>query len=248
MRMEILKKYSILLLIAITACDSPESPDCFKSRGNDAVEVRSLTWFNAIEVLDYIEVEIQMDSVRYIEIRGGENLLPKISTRVQNNILHLENDNTCNFVRSFNHQISVTIHTPELQSLVLQDGSGPVRSFGTLTGDSLFLETNHASGDIHLDLDYRTAVCLFPTGTSNVELAGEVEQVEIFSDSFGLIDARELHAQKALVNNSSINDFYIWPSEYFYAAINSRGNIYVRGTASSHDIDDNGSGSVLYFE
>ena len=246
--MEILKKYGFILFIALLGCDSPESPDCFKSRGEDAVEVRVLTSFNAIEVLDYIEVEIEMDSERFIEIRGGENLLPKISTRVQNGILHLENDNTCNFVRSFNQQISVTVHTPELQSIVLRDGSGPVKSFGTLTGDSLFLETNHSSGDIQLDLDYRIAICLFPTGTSDVILRGNAEQLELFSDSFGMIDARQLNAGKALVNNSSINDFYIWPQEYFYAAINGSGNIFVKGEGVANDISDNGSGSVLYIE
>ena len=242
--------YLLVLLLALFfgRCNSPNSPDCFKSRGSDATERREISSFDEIEVRDYLNVVVVPDDEYFVVVEGGENLLPKIRTDVEGGRLIIDNKNTCNFVRSFRYTPTIEVHVPHLAAIILQDGAGELQFADTLSGEYLFVETNHASGDIFLKLDYDRAVLSFPTGTSNVEVEGRVDQLEIFSDAYGSVDADAVMAQIVLVNNSSIRDFMIRTQSYFYAEINDRGNVYVRGTVNNSDVVINGSGEVIILE
>lgn len=238
----------VIALFLLGSCNSPDSPDCFKSRGSNTTEVRTLDSFNAVEVRDYLNI-ILVDAEEFkVEISGGKNLLKKIETKVESGNLIIDNKNTCNWVRSLSHEIDVKVFCPEFNRVILQDGAGNLRSLGALDGNEFLLETNHASGDVQIELYYGKAVFHFPTGTSDAFLTGETDQLEIFSDAFGSVNASGLSAPIVLVNNSSINDFHITTTNYFYAEINDRGNIYVGGTISHYDINDNGAGEVVILE
>lgn len=247
--MEVVRTLIFLVSLAlIYSCNSPDSPDCFKSRGSDEIVTRSLSTFDEIEVRDYLEIELVDSEVFKVEVSGGKNLLPKIKTRIESNRLIIENKNRCNFVRSFKHTPVITVYCPTIRKIILQDGAGELRSLGELSGDSILLETNHASGDITLHLDYDKAVFLMPTGTSDLQLSGTVEQLEIFSDAFGMVNTEAVEAEAVLVNNSSIRDFFIRTNRYFYAEINDRGNVYVSGNIEDSDVSINGSGKVIINE
>lgn len=243
--MEKIKRYSLILMLVLAGCNSPDSPDCLKSAGSIETITRPLPNIKSITLDDYVDVRIIQDSLNFVEITAGANLLDKIETEIAGLELRISNANTCNWVRRYGQRLEVVVHLSRLQKLVLNDGSGNV-IVHPLTGDSLLIETNHASGDLRMDLQYRVLALQFHTGTCSAEIRGEVERLEMYSDSYGLLDAGELKSELAFVNNSSINDFYVWTEDYLYAAVNGRGNVYVKGHPLETVIEDNAEGEVIF--
>ncbi len=233
----------IILFILLTGCNKENAPDCFQSAGTQQTVTRHLSPFHIIELNDYIQVELYDTSAYYIEITAPKNLIPDISTKVDDGKLIIANHNTCNVVRSFKHRIRVRIYAPEFPN-IQNYGTGDISSINTLVSSFFKIENHHAAGTIRLKLHVDSCLIATHTGVSDCYLVGNCSKTQLFNQGLGVIDARNLISNQSFVNNSSINDVYVNSNDYLYGAIYYSGNIYYTGNPNHIDRSIQGSGSI----
>jgi len=250
--MEFINKYNYIILlflsIGMISCNDEDSPDCFKKAGDNVSITRETGEFFGIQYLEFIKTTIVQDTVCFLEIKGPENILNKISTKNENGILLIENLNTCDFVRNMSRRPHLYIHVCNLRELYIHDGAGDIDTEGVLRGDSLFVECKHGNGPVSLNLDYRVGVFQFHTGACDLQLSGNVDKAELYNNGYGRMDAGGLIAKSVFLNNSSINDVYVYADEYLYVGIYGSGDVYYRGMVQSVDLTRTGSGTLINIE
>lgn len=230
--------------LIIFSCNKEKAPDCFQKAGEVKTISRSMEAFHAIELRDYITLELADSSDYGVVITGPSNLLPEIITEVKNGKLLIENQNTCNFVRSYRNKIVVRIYAPDFPD-IQNFGTGDIRTVGVLEMPVFKLENRNAAGEIRLTLDTDTAIIASHTGVCDVIAEGKSQITQIFNQGVGYIDARKLHTTDAFVNNSSINDVYVNTNGYFFALIEFSGNVYYTGTPNHIDQSVRGEGRLM---
>jgi hypothetical protein len=229
----------------LLSCKTPDSPDCFKKAGEEESIRRYPGDFERIHLLEYVEITIVQDSLCFVEISGGSNLLDKIRSDVEDGVLMIENLNTCNMVRDLDRKPSVRVHIKTLKELQLFAGAGDIRSEGVLQCDELFVECNHGNGDVDLALEAEKAVFHFHTGSCDLKLSGSCNRLELYNQGYGYVDARDLISLSAGANNSSVNDMVLNAQEYLFASIHSKGDIICYGEPEGLDVVRTGQGELI---
>jgi len=220
--------------------------NCMKSSGEIILQERDISAFDSIEVYDYVNLFISQDTIYKIVVESGKNIIGGIETTVENRNLVIRNNNSCNWVRSYDKPINVYISTPDLWK-IYYNSSGNITSLNTITTDSIKVEVWGGCGKIDLRLDSYMGFFYLQIGTADIILSGTCGIVSVYSGDFGLIDARNLNTAFAFVSNQSSNDCYIQVHEEFSAVIQSIGNIYYTGSPKKIETTIEGSGSVIAF-
>ena len=104
-----MKKWIYISLICLGFGCGDENR-CLKSLGDEVETERNIdAYFDALLVEDRIKVRLIQDSLQAGKLifRGPENLLPSIGAVVQDGELKLTNNNTCNFLRSFDYILEI---------------------------------------------------------------------------------------------------------------------------------------------
>ncbi len=240
----ILKTLAPAVMALLAACNRPDAPDCLQHAGDYASEYRSLPPFSSIELNDYIQIEL-CDSAGYaVSVHAPENLIPEVFTSVEGGKLVVENGNSCNWVRAYNKPITVRICAPAFPD-IQNFSTGDLRTVNTLECAVFKLENRHAAGVLTLALAVDSCFILTHTGVCDVIASGVSGHTELFNQGLGTTDARDLHSESALVNNSTINDVYVHATAYLFAYIGFDGNVYYAGNPGMVDQISEGSGAVI---
>lgn len=234
----------IIFVLILCGCNKPNSPDCFQQAGEAHLDWRELPAYDRIEIRDNIQVVLVQSEEEKIAVEGPKNLLPEIITEVSQGVLEIRNDNTCNFVRSYKHRYVVKIYSSHIRNIV-NHGNGDVKSTNTLIGDYLFFENKRSIGKIELQFEMDSMRFLNTTGYSDIELKGTVDELFLFHQGVGLMDASRVDARSVFINSNSINDAYVQFRDYMFAALNDNGNIYYVGPSQAIDVSQPGAGSLI---
>ena len=231
---------SMAIAVLAISCNKADAPDMFKTTGEPTIELRSVGNLHTLDISNNVDVTIFYDSLSYIEVACGKNLLPKVETTFENGILKIRNKNKWNFVRNYEKsKIEVRVHSPALEKIIYE-GGGEIKSGNTLTYPSLTLETQQGSSDVLLDLNCNHIDAILHTGVSNLYLSGNCQSAYFYSNGFSIIRAENLQCDNVHVNNQSTGDFYVYALStllvevYTYSTTFYRGNptltIYREGT------------------
>ena len=224
----------MMVLALFSACNREEAPDCFQRAGETEIVKRDVDVFSSIEMNDYIQYELCDTNYFGVIINAPGNLISDIESEVLDGRLTIRNTNRCNFVRSFKNRITVRICAPEF--LDIQNYStGDITTVNVLTGNRFSIDNRGAAGVQRLSLRTDTVNIASHTGVSDAILQGECEVVYLFNQGVGKLDARELHSNYAFVNNSSLNDVYVYAQNYLYGFIQFSGNIFYGGNPEGID-------------
>lgn len=232
-----------VLLGLMSACNSPEAPDCFKSAGDEILEERTLASFQRMEIEDRFEIILIQDNDSKVRLQGPRNVLSKVKTQSEDGTLFISNDNTCNFVRSFKNTITLYIHSPWIKE-IQNRGTGNIHNIDTLHFPYLKIENRNAAGAIDLLFEGDSLFAYTQTGVADFNLRGRVKKAELFNQGLGVINASMLESQETYINNNSINDISAYSSGYLFAINSSKGNIFIFGSPTQTDIFRNGSGAI----
>ncbi|MDZ4824307.1 MAG: head GIN domain-containing protein [Flavobacteriales bacterium] len=230
----------------LSSCNKPNSPDCFQHAGDYTTEKRLLDEFSSIEIRDYIQIELCDSTESFTEITAPENLIPDIITEVENGKLFIRNENSCNWVRSFQNKITVRICAPDFHD-IQHYGTGNVSSVNTIQSNYFRMENRQAAGVAQLDMEVDSCAILIHTGVSDFALTGHCHKAELYNQGWGILDARNLVTHTALVNNSTINDIYVHATDYLFGFIAFSGNIYYKGNPGI-DSEIEGDGQLIPVE
>ena len=218
----------VLLLLLWGGCKKENMGDCFKSTGKIIETKRNVDAFHAIEIYDHINVYITYGTQAGIKVKAGENLLRHIETNVENGVLKISNENKCNWVRSFNKKIEVFISLTALNDLKFY-GSGEIRLMNQLATDQLLVNLFDASGNVYLNVNTSLLELKSHTGTASIYARGACEEIVLFMGANGVIDAKDVIAQKALAVNENTGLLKVNARQRLTAEITGSGNIEYTG-------------------
>ena len=239
-------KIGLMGIVAILcSCNKENAPDCFKTAGEVRTDTRDLGSFTKLELKSNLKYELVDTNFCRIEITGPKNLLPKIDAQLSNGVLQIENKNTCNFVRSFKHVITVKLYFDSITD-IKNYSTKSVTSLNALKGSRIAIENEHASGKIELTLNCDFFHCGSPAGANDTFIKGIANVAELYSGSYGIVHAEDLHTNQVYINNSSMQPIYARASSYAYIQIEGDGNVVMKQTPVYFDFVRNGSGELIF--
>ncbi len=233
----------------LSSCNKDEGFDCFKSTGSIITEDREVGNVNHIELHNNINLYLTQDTIKdaRLVVEAGENLLSKILTDTHENTLVIRNQNTCNWVRSFEKPINVYLSLPRIDSIMYRS-SGDLVSMNTITNDSIKLDVWEGAGSIILDIQTIKSEFYIHYGTAYVEITGHSSVNFIASLSHGQVNCLGLQTGYTYMRTTSPNDCYVNASTVLSVEIDNIGNVYYKGDPSDLSIFGSGSGSLIKLE
>lgn len=226
----------LLLLILLTmsgllldSCKKDHYFDFLKSTGKIITVQRPITGdFTAVKLENNIDLVLTQGPSYSITIEGGENLLPGIDSEIKDSILTFRNNNTFNWVRSYDKKITARVTAPHFLR-ILYESTGTLTNTDTIHEDSIFVQSYGGSGYIILCIKANTSHLALTRGSADLNISGISGSNFIFAGSYGPFRCQELHTLNTYMNNSGTNDCYINVANHLEYEIKGLGNIYYAG-------------------
>jgi Putative auto-transporter adhesin, head GIN domain len=244
---DIVSKSLVAMLLAsftLWSCNKENAPDIIKAAGPVVKVQREVSTFSELALYDNIDYELIDTNFCALEIEAPKNLIPKITSNVDGQVLTIENTNTCNFVRSYQNRIIVRVYFNSLH-YIENHCTGSVITTSPLFAPVFTIDNKHSNGQVNLQIEGDSVTCNSPTGAAEVWLSGHTRKVLLYSNSYGIIHANTMHAQQAYINNSSLQPIYASATDYVFALIEYSGNIELTGTPSDYDYVRIGEGILI---
>jgi hypothetical protein len=211
------------------SCKKENAFDCFTSNGGQITEVRNTGSFQFIDVYDNMEVIIHKGADYSVEVSAGKNIIEKITSKVVDGTLKLENLNTCNFVRGYKKKIKINITVPSIRKIT-NNGVGPIVFDADFSQDALNVRAEN-SGDIIINGTFNE-VRSSSHGNGDIYFNGSAKTLLVYSNGTNFTHAENFKvSDKIYISTYSVCHAYfnfdgLTKFEYY---IWSDGNIYYTG-------------------
>ena len=101
---------AFILILLVLGCDKPEDRSCLKSIGDQSTKEVILADFDKLHLGPHLRYVLVQDTVNKVVLSGGANLLNFVTSEITDNKLTIENENDCNFLRSYDEIIVAEVH------------------------------------------------------------------------------------------------------------------------------------------
>ena len=195
-----------------------------KLQGDGAIvtETRNVTNFYGVSVSGSSKIFIIQGNTFDVQVKAYENLLPSLTTIVEDGTLKIAYKNNAN-ISNDNSEITITM--PSLTGLTLA-GDGSINTKGQFIGTDNFVINASGSGTISMENGSANNLRVTISGSANVKtFAFPVQRAEVSVSGSG---------------NAEIN-----VAKTLNATISGSGNIYYKGAAESITTKITGSGKVV---
>lgn len=207
----------LIFSVVLVSCKK----DKIKGEGEIITEERNVNNFYSVEASGSSEVYITQGSVFEVKVKGYENIVPYLETKVENGILYIRFKSNSN-IGNDNSEVYITM--PALQAITT-NGSGNIIAKGNFLGMEYFNATTRGSGNISVEKGKSMNYKIVIAGSGDVK-------------SFGL------ETQQAIVDISGSGDAELTVSKILNANLKGSGNVYYKGGARVEK-KISGSGDVV---
>ena len=218
----------LTLSILLTTCKKDHLLDCFKSSGKSVSETRTAIAFNNINMTNNVDLIIHPDTIPYIKVTAGDNLIDGIITELSGNTLYIRNENRCNWMRSFNNTFTVEVGMDKPAN-IYNNGSGNIHCSDTIRSDVFVLDCFNGSGSINLLFNSKEIHLTNHVGRTDIHANGKTDKCFIYINDVGTMDAAGLESSYCYIRNSSTGDCRINVKDELGYEILYNGNIYLSG-------------------
>jgi len=196
---------SIVGLMILLACKKPENRQCVKSAGEETELVHGVDSFNKLHIGPNMKIVLVQDSVEQLIVRGGKNLVNFIQFNVSDDgTLTIENENKCNFLRSYKHEVEVEIHLINIIN-VLFNGTKPLECKNQLNLPYLTFVIEEGAGKCKLNLNSNSVYFGSSYGWGNYEVEGQANyvKIELRDNGFGDFYGFNIQDSATVISSSS---------------------------------------------
>ena len=201
--MKILTSLSIALVVGLTGCNLISTTDRVKGSGIMKTEKRSLAPFDSLEVSCHGSIQAHTQGQEGLEISGDDNIVPLITTEVNNGTLYIRSSKEYNS----RDELVITVSALDLKKFVFS-GAGKA-SLSNVKND-------------------RVEIAL--TGAGSLTASGETKEAGITLSGAGSVDAKNLHAVNAKVNSTGVGSVEIYVTGQLDAKSSGIGEINYYGS------------------
>ena len=234
----------LVILLLMTACNREQLDDCYTRTGPMVTEERPSGYFERIELYDNVNLVLIEGNQPTLKIEAGQKLLDAIKTEITDSTLLIRNTLKCNWVRSYDREITVYATAPALHE-IRYEGSGDVRTAGPVTLDSLQVSIWGGAGTFDLDLHAYQLNLALHYGTVDLHVKGKAVLTTIFANSYGPFYCNDLISNIVYIRNSGTNNCHVHAEHILEAEITSVGNIYYTGNPYELKSSISGSGKLI---
>lgn len=234
----------VIVVFAAGACKREQLDDCFTRTGPQTSEERQTGYYERIELYNNVNLVLVPGNQSYLKVEGGKNLLSAVKTDIADSTLTIRNTMKCNWIRNYNREITVYATAPALKE-IRYEGSGDVRTDGSLAIDTLSLNIRGGAGSFNLDLNANVLNLAMHYGTVDLTVKGSAIMTTMFANSYGPFYCGDLKSHIVFIRNSGSNDCYIHAEHVLGAEITSVGNIYYTGNPFDLSSTITGSGKLI---
>lgn len=239
------KYFSLLFLLPFVfffSCRKENMFDMVKGTGKRITEFRELPPFTKIYLKDNVNVILSPGS-QHVKVEAGEKLIPLIKTKVKDSVLYIEDNNKCNWARSYKKGvISVYISVPTLR-YIWHYGSGNITCTDTIPCDVLDIETRE-TGDVEL-LVKAGMILAHLHGTSDVTLRGRSTYMGSFHIGEGYFYGSDLITYETWFYSKASGNDYFNVTSGVSGRIAWAGDVYLYGKPSYISVVREGKGKLI---
>jgi hypothetical protein len=231
---KIKKFYLIIFVFLFISCQKGNLSDCVVSKGKSITHEIALESFSSIVCYDQVNIFLQQDSTLTspkVVISGPENVISNLHFDITNDDCKIWLDMTCHFVRSYDYKIDVTLYVKDILGIEI-GAAAKLETINILK--TSYLKIKHfAFSDMILNLDAGD-IEVFLYNASHLTMKGNALSIKGIIDHNADLDARNLDAQKVLLDHHSPLDSYFKASESIYVNMFNVGNFYYYGNPSDY--------------
>ena len=238
-------KKLIITSIILTVSFSVNAQNWWKNKkvrgnGNVVTKTRTISDFKGVDVGGSFDVVLVKGKERKVIIKGEENIIKYIETKVRNNTLQVKYQNNINI--STTKKLTVTISYRDIEKISLS-GSGNIINKGVLNNSNLKVNLG-GSGNITLHVD-SVEVQSSIGGSGNIKLQGESNELECSIAGSGSIKAYELNTNILLASVTGSGSIRSTVNKKIKAKVVGSGSVYYKGNPTYIDSNSIGSGDVI---
>ncbi len=236
---------SIVYILLFVSCKKENMFDCFTSNGKTNVIYHDVKDFNSIYITDKMDLYLTQGPDFEVKVEAGSNMQRLIKVELEGETLRIDNQNTCNFVRGYDHKINVYVTAPYFK-YIKHGGLGTIQTTNTIVQDELTYR-NESSGDLKLNVNIGT-ILGSSHGNGDTYLSGVTNN--FFDDYTGTnyLYASELKITGYVYLHSiTIGHTYINAPEngLMDIIIDKAGNIYYKGNPNTIHLTRNDKGDLI---
>jgi len=228
-----------MLTVSVTA-QSWWNSKRVKGNGNVITETRTTSDYDGISVGGSFDVILVKGKEGKITLKGEENLLPYIETKIKGNSLKIQFKKNVN-VRT-TRRLTVTVTFEDIDHLSL-GGSGNVSSNDLIKTSNLKISLG-GSGNIEAKIDADN-VKASVAGSGNIKLTGDAEELKCSIAGSGDIKAYGLQTDTTRASIAGSGSVRVSVKTKIKASIAGSGSVYYKGKPAYVDSNSAGSGSVV---
>lgn len=218
-------RFALLLLILLGSCKKAPNRQCYKKIGDSTSESRLIPVFNRIDLSNRINLIVTPDTLQWLRVEAGENLVSFITTEVIDSVLYITNENNCDFLRSYKSEINVYVGCTDLDVLTFR-GEGNITFTDTLFASYFIYEQWGGSGSAFLMLESDEAHINLHTGSGDATVVGKCSEGYFYQRGSGFIDGRKYRTGYMLADQQSTNDMHVNCKALLIAQVAYVGNVY----------------------
>ena len=204
-------------------------------------ETREVQGFLAVSINYPADVVIQQGKVESVKLEADDNLLPQLTTEVDDETLVIENKEESWSQRvDPTERVKITITVKDLREIEFSS-TGSVRVDGLKT-DELSVNLNGA-GEMTIDkLDVNKLESRL-SGAGNIKVNGTTDELDLRISGVGSFEASELQSRIASVRISGAGSATVRVEDDLTARVSGAGSVKYYGSPTL-DEDVSGAGSV----
>lgn len=177
--------------------------DCLKGIGKETSTTIQIEEFDTLILNSMFYVYLKNDTCNKVEFSAGKNIINEISIERNNNVISLDDKNSCKWFRNAKNNPTITIHYTDLKHIILNRYC-EIYSIDTLRNYIFSLETYARACKIDLCLDINKLILRTHMVSGDIKLKGECYRIYLYNFGSSKCDLYELNNQRVhIVHNSS---------------------------------------------
>jgi putative autotransporter adhesin-like protein len=215
--MKILTSLSIALVIGLAGCSLIDTTDRVKGSGIVKTDKRSLPPFASLEVMCHGSILVHTQRQEGLEIKGDDNIIPLITTEVNNGTLYIRSSKEYNP----RDKLEIIVSAPDLKRFVFS-----------------------GAGEANLSNVKNDRIEIALIGAGSLIASGETKEADITLSGAGSVDTKNLHAINAKVNSTGLGNIEIYVTGQLDAKTSGVGEINYYGNPKSVNRQAMGLGGI----
>ncbi|MBI2729293.1 MAG: DUF2807 domain-containing protein [Sphingobacteriales bacterium] len=215
---------------------------CKVINGNHDVitETRSIGTFTKIRLSGFANVHLMQGKTEDLKISGESNIISRIRTRVEGDVLIIDTRNQFNF--NTHEPVTIYVATPDIEKISVS-GAGDLYGENKWELDKGVELHTSGAGKIKAELN-SPEVEVSVSGAGDVMLAGETKDMKADISGAGKIKAENLKSENAEVEVSGAGDANVFASVFLKARVSGAGKINYWGNPQKVDSHESGAGDI----